>query len=64
MDRFGKEGRTQGGRSIQVDYILWRGCKLKEFGDYKLVSRDNVARQHWLVVCRISLVLRKRKRAR
>ena len=32
---------------------------LKEIGDCKVVTGGSVARQHWMVVCRMTLVVRK-----
>ncbi|KAE8288310.1 hypothetical protein D5F01_LYC12175 [Larimichthys crocea] len=53
-----------GGRSTQVDYILCRQCNLKEISDCKVVVCESVARQHRMVVCRMTLVVRKMKRAK
>ncbi|KAE8278057.1 hypothetical protein D5F01_LYC23887 [Larimichthys crocea] len=53
-----------GGRSTQVDCILCRRCNLKEISDCKVVVGESVARQHRMVVCRMTLVMRKMKRAK
>ncbi|XP_051793709.1 uncharacterized protein LOC127530597 [Acanthochromis polyacanthus] len=53
-----------GGRSTQVDYILCRRCNLKEISDCKVVAGESVARQHRMVVCRMTLVVKKMKRAK
>ncbi|KAF7641088.1 hypothetical protein LDENG_00294820 [Lucifuga dentata] len=53
-----------GGRSTQVDYILYRRCNLKEISDCKVVVGESVARQHGMVVCRMTLVVRKMKRTK
>ncbi|XP_051800420.1 uncharacterized protein LOC127532561 [Acanthochromis polyacanthus] len=53
-----------GGRSTQVDYILCRRCNLKEISDCKVVVGESVARQHRMVVCRMTLVVKKMKRAK
>ncbi|XP_051809100.1 craniofacial development protein 2-like isoform X4 [Acanthochromis polyacanthus] len=53
-----------GGRSTQVDYILCRWCNLKEISDCKVVVGESVARQHRMVVCRMTLVVKKMKRAK
>ncbi|KAF7651214.1 hypothetical protein LDENG_00113870 [Lucifuga dentata] len=53
-----------GGRSTQVDYILYRRCNLKEISDCKVVVGESVARQHRMVVCRMTLVVRKMKRTK
>ena len=50
---------TSGGMSTQVDYIICRRAYLKEIGDYKVIAGDNVAKQHRLLVCRITLQSRK-----
>ena len=50
-----------GGRSTQVDYIMCRRAYLKEIGDCKVIARDNVAKQHRLLVCRMTLETRKRR---
>ncbi|ROL49068.1 Craniofacial development protein 2 [Anabarilius grahami] len=48
-----------GGRSTQVDYILCRHCNLMEISYCKVVVGESVARQHRMVVCKITLVVRK-----
>lgn len=45
-------------------YILNRRVSLKEIGDCKAVSGENVARQHWTLVCRMTLDVKKRKRVK
>ncbi|KAK3544940.1 hypothetical protein QTP86_029213, partial [Hemibagrus guttatus] len=52
-----------GGRSTQVDYILCRRGNLKEISDCKVVVGDSVARQHRMVVCRMTLMVCKKKRS-
>ncbi|KAK3573579.1 hypothetical protein QTP86_028181 [Hemibagrus guttatus] len=52
-----------GGRSTQVDYILCRRGNLKEISDCKVVVGESVARQHRMVVCRMTLMVRKKKRS-
>ncbi|KAK3540256.1 hypothetical protein QTP70_029123 [Hemibagrus guttatus] len=44
-----------GGRRTQVDYIVCRRDNLKEISDCKVVVEESVARQHRMVVCRITL---------
>lgn len=51
-----------GGRSTQVDYILHRRCNLKETDDCKVLTRENVAAQHRVTVCRRTLVVHKKKK--
>ncbi|KAK3564512.1 hypothetical protein QTP86_022855, partial [Hemibagrus guttatus] len=53
-----------GGRSTQVDYILCRRGNLKEISDCKVVVGESVARQHRMVVCRITLMVCKTKRSK
>ncbi|MCJ8744976.1 hypothetical protein PDJAM_G00124910 [Pangasius djambal] len=53
-----------GGRSTQVDYILCRRGSLKEISDCKVVVGESVARQHRMVVCRMTLMVCKRKRSK
>ncbi|RXN38888.1 Retrovirus-related Pol poly LINE-1 [Labeo rohita] len=53
-----------GGRSTQVDYILCRRCNLKEISDCKVLVGESVARQHRMMVCKITLVVRKVKRTK
>ena len=50
-----------GGRSTQVDYIICRRAYLKKIGDYKVIAGDNVAKQHRLLVCRMTMETRKRR---
>ncbi|KAK3569279.1 hypothetical protein QTP86_026572, partial [Hemibagrus guttatus] len=46
-----------GGRRKQVDYILCRRGNLKEISDCKVVVGESVARQHRMVVCRMTLMV-------
>ena len=50
-----------GGRSTPVDYIVCRRAYLKEMGDCKVIAGDYVAKQHRLLVCRMTLETKKRK---
>ncbi|KAK3543926.1 hypothetical protein QTP70_031835 [Hemibagrus guttatus] len=52
-----------GGRRTQVDYILCRRGNLKEISDCKVVVGESVARQHRMVVCRMTLMACKKKRS-
>ncbi|KAK3510341.1 hypothetical protein QTP70_004927 [Hemibagrus guttatus] len=52
-----------GGRRTQVDYILCRRVNLKEISDCKVVVGEIVARQHRMVVCRMTLMVCKKKRS-
>ncbi|MCI4382160.1 hypothetical protein PGIGA_G00260590 [Pangasianodon gigas] len=53
-----------GGRSTQVDYILCRRGNLKEISDCKVVVGESVAREHRMVVCRMTLMVCKKKRSK
>ncbi|MCJ8748267.1 hypothetical protein PDJAM_G00163170 [Pangasius djambal] len=53
-----------GGRSTQVDYILCRRGNLKEISDCKVVVGESIARQHRMVVCRMTLMVCKKKRSK
>ncbi|KAK3553518.1 hypothetical protein QTP70_004198 [Hemibagrus guttatus] len=52
-----------GGRRTQVNYILCRRGNLKEISDCKVVVGESVARQHRMVVCRMTLMVCKKKRS-
>ncbi|KAK3551724.1 hypothetical protein QTP70_023244 [Hemibagrus guttatus] len=49
------------GRRTQVDYILCKRGNLKEISDCKVIVGENVARQHRMVVCRMTLMVCKKK---
>ncbi|KAK3546933.1 hypothetical protein QTP86_005126 [Hemibagrus guttatus] len=53
-----------GGRRTQLDYILCRRGNLKEISDCKVVVGESVARQHRMVVCRMTLMVCKKKRSK
>ncbi|KAK3521531.1 hypothetical protein QTP70_009026 [Hemibagrus guttatus] len=53
-----------GGRRTQVDYILCRRGNLKEISDCKVVVGESVAKQHRMVVCRMTLMVCKTKRSK
>ncbi|XP_019721309.1 uncharacterized protein LOC109513350 [Hippocampus comes] len=50
-----------GGRSTQIDYILCRRGNLREVNDCKVVPGESVAKQHRIVVCKLTMEVRKRK---
>ncbi|KAK3548078.1 hypothetical protein QTP70_004506 [Hemibagrus guttatus] len=54
----------RGGRRTQVEYILCRRGNLKEISDCKVVVGESVARQHRMVVCRMTLLVCKTKRSK
>ena len=51
-----------GGRESQLDYILCKRECLKDVEDCKVVTNESVARQHRLVVCRMTLKKKRRQR--
>ncbi|KAK3507840.1 hypothetical protein QTP70_001340 [Hemibagrus guttatus] len=53
-----------GGKRTQVDYILCRRGNLKEISDCKVVVGESVARHHRMVVCRMTLMVCKKKRSK
>ncbi|KAK3542081.1 hypothetical protein QTP86_012133 [Hemibagrus guttatus] len=53
-----------GGRGTQVDYILCRRGNLKEIINCKVVMGESVARQHSMVVCRMTLMVCKKKKSK
>ncbi|KAK3511055.1 hypothetical protein QTP70_029373, partial [Hemibagrus guttatus] len=53
-----------GGRRTQVEYILCRRGNLKEISDCKVVVGESVARQHRMVVCRMTLMVCKTRRSK
>ncbi|KAK3560803.1 hypothetical protein QTP86_019503, partial [Hemibagrus guttatus] len=53
-----------GGRRTHVDYILCRRGNLNEISDCKVVVGESVARQHRMVVCRMTLMVCKKKRSK
>ncbi|KAK3508727.1 hypothetical protein QTP70_004272 [Hemibagrus guttatus] len=53
-----------GGRRTQVDYILCRRGNLKEISDCKVVVGESVAKQHRMVVIRMTLIVCKKKRSK
>ncbi|KAK3530999.1 hypothetical protein QTP70_007855 [Hemibagrus guttatus] len=53
-----------GGRSTQVDHIVCGRGNLKENRDCKVVVEESVARQHRMVVCRMTLMVCKKRRSK
>ncbi|KAK3572845.1 hypothetical protein QTP86_008260 [Hemibagrus guttatus] len=53
-----------GSRRTQVDYILCRRGNLKEISDCKVVVGESLARQHRMVVCRMTLMVCKKKKSK
>ncbi|KAK3573071.1 hypothetical protein QTP86_012282 [Hemibagrus guttatus] len=52
-----------GDRRTQVDYILCRKGNLKEISDCKVIVGESAARQHRMLVCRMTLMGCKKKKS-
>ena len=50
-----------GGKSTQVDYVMCRRRNLKEMCDCKAILNECVAKQHRMVVCKMVLMVKKKK---
>ena len=50
-----------GGKSTQVDYLMCRRRNLKEMCDCKVILNECVAKQHRMVVCKMALMVKKKK---
>ena len=50
-----------GGKSTQVDYVMCRRRNLKEMCDCKIILNECVAKQQRMVVCKMALMLKKKK---
>ena len=50
-----------GGKSNQVDYVMCRRRNLKEMCDCKVIVNECVAKQHRMVVCKMVLMVKKKK---
>ena len=50
-----------GGRGAQVDCVVCRGRNLKEMCDCKVILSGCVAGQHRVVVCKVALMVKKKK---
>ena len=50
-----------GGKSTQVNYVMCRRRNLKEMCDYKVILNECVAKQHHMVVCKMVLMVKKKK---
>ena len=50
-----------GGKSTQVEYVMCRRRNLKEMCDFKVILNEFVAKQHRMVVCKIALMVKKKK---
>ena len=50
-----------GGKSAQVDYVMSRRRNLKKMCDCKVTVNECVAKQHHMVVCKVTLMVKKKK---
>ena len=50
-----------GGKSTQIDYVMCRRRNLKEMYDCKVILNECVAKQHRMVVCKMVLMVKKKK---
>ena len=50
-----------GEKSTQVDYVMYRRRNLKEMCDCKVILNECVAKQHRMVVCKMALMVKKKK---
>ena len=50
-----------GGKSTQVDYVMCRRRNLKEMCDCKVILNECVAKPHHMVVCKMILMVKKKK---
>ena len=50
-----------GAKSTQIDYVMCRRRNLKEMCDCKIIVNECVAKQHSLVLCKMALMVKKKK---
>ena len=50
-----------GGKNTHVDYVMCRRRNLKEMCDCKVMVNECVTKQHCIVVCKMALIVKKRK---
>ena len=50
-----------GGKSTQADYVMCKRRNLKEMCNCKIIVNECVAKQHRMVVCKMALMLKKKK---
>ena len=50
-----------GEKSTQVDYVMCRRRNLKEMRNCKIIVNGCVAKQHHMVVCKMALIVKKKK---
>ena len=50
-----------GGKNIQADYVMCRRTNRKEMCNCKVMVNECVAKQHSMVLCKMALVVKKKK---
>ena len=50
-----------GGKSTYIDYVMCRRRNLKEMCDCKVIVNECIAKQHRMVVCKMNLMVKKKK---
>ena len=50
-----------GRKSTQVDYVMCRRRNLKEMCDCRVILNECIAKQHCMVVCKMTLMMKKKK---
>ena len=50
-----------GGKSTQVDYVMWSRRNLKKMCNCKVILNECIAKQHRMVVCKMALMMKKKK---
>ena len=53
-----------GRKSTQVDYMMCKRRNLKEMCNYKVILNECVAKQDHMVVCKMALMVKKKKKQR
>ena len=63
LEKKDKHGVTykSGGKSTQVDYVMCRRRNLKKMWDCKVILNECVAKQHHMMVCKMALMVKKKK---
>ena len=61
MGSYGAETRNKEESSTQVDYVMCGRRNLKKMYDCKLIVNECVADQHRMVVCKMTLMVKKKK---
>ena len=52
---------NSGRKSTQVDYVMSRRRNLKKMCNYKVIVNECIAKQHRMVVCKMTLMVKKKK---